>query len=1130
MRMLQNYVYEFVAIYADDLVVYSKDFDTHIDVHLRKVFQKLREFNLKLKPSKVELCTKSFKWCGNLISVEGIRPDPDRVKAVMDMPIPQTLKDLRSFLGAANFLRKWIPHFADLIEPLRPLLKKGQFQSPLSQEQIDAIESLKGRITTQPCLAHPRWDCPWEIHSDASKTAIGAALMNRLPDGSLAVVAVMSKTLNDAQQNYAVHEQEALAALFAMETWRTYIFGQTVTLWTDSAALKFLVQPGVKYQGRLLRWLLRFSEFDMTIRHKKGVTNHLPDFLSRLDTGDSIGTGVVHPLTVTTRAARKRQHAPDAMSVSNEKPRKRAHLQPTDRVANAEDEKHSRINNDDQTLRRSLRRRIPTLKNVQNVAERIRAQSRSTARTPHHRCAPDKSPPQTEDHQSRSTVRTPHHRCAPDSSSSEALDAKDTTEIEEVWTSLFPSEEFNKRQIMLRPDITLFHTIKDTTAHFVKEMTSDEWIQKTMHKIRACKCHGECTACTHHPTCIRRFWRISENGLLYKRCIQKPINPSMNAHRIIQSLTVPCTCHSGSTCLHRQWVLDPPHTGEQKDQTRQKVRKIREVVVVPETLITSVLFHFHGSAIGSHAGVSRTHNNIVTRFYWRGLTRHVRRWIGACLPCRQRKTSRNHHASFPGIMPVTGPWHTVAIDFQGPFYETKRGNKYVLGIICTYSKWPICVPLPSRKAHLVVRALLEHLICNFSCPKYLIADNAPEFLGTTLTHFCKIFGIKKIHTPAYTPRLNPFIERYHGWQSVGMTILTSRWKNDWDLYLPMVTFAYRTSVARTTGWSPFHINFARDPNLPLDNLLRQETSPNMGDPECKTECEYVTDMENALRDIRTQLSATMDRSAVRDLLRRKDSLRSHHFTVGQFVLTFAPRTAETLPDGMARKDKMLDRWSEPKRVIEKLGSSGRFIVQDCNGNIEDVIADSMIPYEFYYDGKPSIASRRRFTAAERKILRQNPEAYLPPIIRVGDLVAFPLTMADRSDGFGIGRILQEIHSGRMPEYDAQWYSNDSESLSGPFLPCWIDDQKKWYAGKRKCVNDIPMRTNQYYVGIIRQDRVADVAFELDAESFLPGEVYIHMERHQHFRWRRTKQTTALSDGQTAPKQTVTLSDGQTPFT
>ena len=491
-------------------------------------------------------------------------------------------------------------------------------------------------------------------------------------------------------------------------------------------------------------------------------------------------------------------------------------------------------------------------------------------------------------------------------------------------------------------------------------------------------------------------------------------------------------------------MLDPPYTGEQKDQTRQKVRKIREVVVVPETLITSVLFHFHGSAIGSHAGVSRTHNNIVTRFYWRGLTRHVRRWIGACLPCRQRKTSRNHHASFPGIMPVTGPWHTVAIDFQGPFYETKRGNKYVLGVICTYSKWPICVPLPSRKAHLVVRALLEHLICNFSCPKYLIADNAPEFLGTTLTHFCKIFGIKKIHTPAYTPRLNPFIERYHGWQSVGMTILTSRWKNDWDLYLPMVAFAYRTSVARTTGWSPFHVNFARDPNLPLDNLLRQETSPNMGDPECKTECEYVTDMENALRDIRTQLSATMDKSAVRDLLQRKDSLRSHHFTAGQFVLTFAPRTAETLPDGMARKDKMLDRWSEPKRVIEKLGSSGRFIVQDCNGNIEDVIADSMIPYEFYYDGKPSIASRRRFTAAERKILRQNPEAYLPPIIRVGDLVAFPLTMADRSDGFGIGRILQESRNGRIPEYDAQWYSNDSESLSGPFLPCWIDDQKKWY--------------------------------------------------------------------------------------
>ena len=68
------------------------------------------------------------------------------------------------------------------------------------------------------------------------------------------------------------------------------------------------------------------------------------------------------------------------------------------------------------------------------------------------------------------------------------------------------------------------------------------------------------------------------------------------------------------------------------------------------------------------------------------------------------------------------------------------------------------------------------------------------------------------------------------------------------------------------------------------------------------------------------------------------------------------------------------------------------------------------------------------------------------------------------------------------------------------------------------------------MGIIRQDRVADAAFELDAKGFLPEEVYTHMEQHQHFRWRRTQQTTALSDGQATPKQTITLSDGQTPFT
>ena len=1059
MRMLQKYIYEFVAIYADDLVIFSRDYDTHIDVHLRRVFEMLREYNLKLKPQKVELCATRLRWCGNVISVDGISPDPDRVKAVREMPIPTTIKELRSFLGAANFLRKWIPDFAKITSPLRPLLKKGQFVKP-DEKQCATIKHIQDCLISPPVMAHPQWDLPWEIHADASGTAIGAALMNRMPDKSLRVVAVISKALTETQQNYATHEQEALAVLYALETWRTYIYGQRVVVWTDSSALTFLTKPTSRYQGRLMRWILRFSEFDLEVRHKSGVKNVLPDFLSRLTHNGTIEPGIVAPLTVTTR--RQKRIMEDKISPAAKRSHEGTPQTEHHRVDKIADDEYKAVKPPTKKPRK-----FQESKTTQDAEDEVVLVNDN----------PDtKDPSDTQANVDKTNV--------PDVNDDEDSGNSDNT-FQDVWESLFPGEEFDRDQLDLRPDVQLFHKIDDVKGLFVTRMAEDEWVQKNIDNLRKQVCRPECTTCTHHEECLRRYWRLSVEGVLYKRCAGRPMRNTAEQRRIKNTISAKCECKAGSSCEHYRWI-----------EKKGKICPVRETTVVPKSLVTSVLFHFHGSAMHAHAGVVKTTAKITRRFYWKGITGDIRRWIGSCLPCKQRKTRRNNHSVFPGIMPLLGPWQTVALDFQGPFYETKRGNKYVLGIICTYSKWPICVPLPSRRASDVVRALLEHLICVFSCPRYLIADNAPEFIGKTLTHFCKVFNITKVHTPGYTPSLNPFIERYHGWQSVGMTILTSRWKDDWDLYLPLVAFSYRTSVVRTTGWSPFHLNFGREPNMPTDNVF--------GEPGRATdECEHVTKMESTLRALQREMSATSDDSTLRDVLREKNKLNRPRFRTGQFVLTFAPKTAEVLPDNMSRKTKMLDRWSEPKRIISEGKGEGYFIVQDAYGNTDDVRADSMIPYEFYYDNKPSVSTRRRFTKHERKALRGNPTVFLPPRIRPNAMIVFPLTMNDGTAGFGVGRAKTEI-KGKPGEWDAQWYSNTEESLSGPFRPCWMTTQGTWYTGDQKNTHDVPLMTSQHYQGVITQDRVADVGFELNAEQALDDDVLQHVENHTRFQWSKTQ--------------------------
>jgi hypothetical protein len=286
--MLDGLLYESVAAFSDDIIVYSETVDKHIDVHLRQTFQRFRDFNVKVKASKADLCTPSLTWLGNLINRTGVKPDPAKIAAINALKVPDTLKRLRGFLGAANFLRKFIPRFAEITAPLRPLLKKGAFRSSFSETQVAAIDKLKQALTSAPVLVHPDWTKPFEIHADCSPNALGAALLQRNNSGDLQVISYLSKALTDVQKNYAHHEREALSVIYALETWRTYVTGSKTTVWTDSEAVAHIMKPNSKHTGRLLRYCIRLSEFDVEVKHKSGVLHLLPDCLSRDYPEDSI--------------------------------------------------------------------------------------------------------------------------------------------------------------------------------------------------------------------------------------------------------------------------------------------------------------------------------------------------------------------------------------------------------------------------------------------------------------------------------------------------------------------------------------------------------------------------------------------------------------------------------------------------------------------------------------------------------------------------------------------------------------------------------------------------------------------------------------------------------------------------
>ncbi|KAM2004902.1 hypothetical protein ACFX15_000148 [Malus domestica] len=202
------------------------------------------------------------------------------------MAAPTTVKGVRSFLGHAGFYRRFIKNFSMITRPLCNLLAKD-VAFHFDTACMDAFNTLNQELTSAPIIMAPDWSLPFELMCDASDYAIGAVLgqrVNKLPH----VIYYASRTLNDAQLNYSTTEKELLAIVFALEKFRSYLVGSKVIVFSDHAALRYLMTKK-DAKPRLIRWILLLQEFDLEVRDKKGSDNVVADHLSRLNENHGVG-------------------------------------------------------------------------------------------------------------------------------------------------------------------------------------------------------------------------------------------------------------------------------------------------------------------------------------------------------------------------------------------------------------------------------------------------------------------------------------------------------------------------------------------------------------------------------------------------------------------------------------------------------------------------------------------------------------------------------------------------------------------------------------------------------------------------------------------------------------------------
>ncbi|CAN6583798.1 unnamed protein product [Malus baccata var. baccata] len=276
--IFSDFIEKIIEVFMDDFSVFGDSFDGCLE-NLTLILKRCVETNLVLNWEKCHFMVKQGIVLGHIVSERGIEVDKSKIDLVRYLPFPTSVREVRSFLGHAGFYRRFIKDFSKISTPLCRLLQKD-VTFDFNEECEKAFKHLKEMLTSAPIIRPPDWSIPFELMCDASDYALGAVLGQR-KDKQPHVIYYASRTLNDAQLNYSTTEKELFAVVFALDKFRSYLLGTKVIIYTNHAALKYLLTKN-EAKPRLIRWMLLLQEFDIEIRDKKGSENVVADHMTRL--------------------------------------------------------------------------------------------------------------------------------------------------------------------------------------------------------------------------------------------------------------------------------------------------------------------------------------------------------------------------------------------------------------------------------------------------------------------------------------------------------------------------------------------------------------------------------------------------------------------------------------------------------------------------------------------------------------------------------------------------------------------------------------------------------------------------------------------------------------------------------
>ena len=310
-------------------------------------------------------------------------------------------------------------------------------------------------------------------------------------------------------------------------------------------------------------------------------------------------------------------------------------------------------------------------------------------------------------------------------------------------------------------------------------------------------------------------------------------------------------------------------------------------VVVPKSIRIKVMEIAHDGS-GGHLGVCKTYSKISENFFWPGLKQTIVDFIRTCHTCQLSGKPNQRIPKAPlNPIPVAGePFEKVLIDCVGPLPKTKKGNQYILTLMCPVTRYPEAFPLKKINAQNIANTLLK-FFTQVGLPKEIQSDRGSNFTSDLFKNVLKELDITQTLSTAYHPESQGALERFHQTIKAMLRKFCNSSISDWDDGLPLMLFAIRESVQESLGYSPFELLYGRQVRGPLKVLKNQWYQETPEYPK-QTVNQYIDNLKQKLKTVRSIALENLRKSQTKMKLKYDQKVKVREFKAGDEVLLYLP--------------------------------------------------------------------------------------------------------------------------------------------------------------------------------------------------------------------------------------------------